>query len=127
MQAGVSAGTSNLRTNERSGFGGRHPAEPPQPTRRESPVRRIIVTGILIAAVAGGAGSALAGGKSGPNGHNNYGLCKAYFSGSENGQNHKHNSTAFQALEAAADDGDDSTSPAEDVMAFCDGATPGGK
>lgn len=90
-------------------------------------MRRLVIAVSLAGLMTGGAGMALAAGKAGPNDHNKHGLCTAYFAGSENGQAHKHNSTAFQALEAAASDGNDSTSPADDVTAFCDGATPGGK
>jgi hypothetical protein len=89
-------------------------------------VKRLVIGGAVAALLAGGAGMSFAG-QPGPNGHNNYGLCKAYFSGSENGQAHKHNSSAFAALEAAASDNDDSTSPEDDVAAFCEGVTPGGK
>lgn len=43
-------------------------------------------------------------GSPGPNGHNNFGLCTAYSSGSEQGQENKHRAPPFQALENAADD-----------------------
>lgn len=39
----------------------------------------------------------------GPNGHNNFGLCTAYSSGSERGQEMKHKAPPFAALEAAAE------------------------
>lgn len=38
----------------------------------------------------------------GPNGNNNFGLCTAYFAGSEKGQEMKHQAPPFAALEAAA-------------------------
>ena len=57
----------------------------------------------------------------GPNGHNNYGLCKAYSSGSENGQAHKHKAPPFAQLEA------DAAAANQSVAQFCEGATPGGK
>lgn len=41
-----------------------------------------------------------------------HGLCNAYFRGSSNGQNHKHESTAFKALEDAA-------GGASNVQSFC--------
>ncbi|MGH3332236.1 MAG: hypothetical protein ACRDPJ_13135 [Nocardioidaceae bacterium] len=44
----------------------------------------------------------------GPNGHNNFGLCTAYFSGSEKGQEMKRKAPPFQALEAAAEAADQS-------------------
>ena len=82
----------------------------------------IVIAGTL-ALSAGSLGLAQA--DPGPNGHNDHGLCTAYFNGSENGQAHKRNAGPFVALEEAADDGDDSTSPAEDVAAFCDGMVGG--
>jgi hypothetical protein len=89
-------------------------------------VKRLVIGGALAALIAGGAGMSFAGAP-GPNGHNDYGLCKAYFAGSQNGQDHKHKAGPFAALAAAADDGDDNTSPAEDVAAYCEDVTPGGK
>jgi hypothetical protein len=49
----------------------------------------------------------------GPNGHNNHGLCTAYFAGSETGQEHKRNAPPFQALEEAAEQND------QTVEEFC--------
>ena len=43
------------------------------------------------------------GGGPGPNGNNTFGLCTAYFAGSERGQEEKRKAPPFQALEAAAE------------------------
>lgn len=84
--------------------------------------RRIIVGGLALL-LSATAGAALAA--PGPNGHNNHGLCTAYFNGSETGKAHKRQAGPFQALEQAASDGDDSTPPADDVAAFCTGLVGG--
>jgi hypothetical protein len=80
-----------------------------------------------IAAVTLGAGSGAAA--PGPNGHNNYGLCTAYFAGSPQGRANKRNAPPFQALEEAAGVGDDDSAEEIDqkVREFCSSATPGGK
>ena len=80
---------------------------------------------LLVAAVAGGllvGGAGLAHAQ-GPDatGPAKYGLCTAYFAGSENGQAHKHQAPPFQNLEAAAEAANQS------VEEFCSSATPGGK
>ena len=80
---------------------------------------RRIVLGLAAAALVAGSGAALA--DPGPNGHNNYGLCTAYFAGSDNGQAHKHNAPPFAALEDAA------AAQNQSVEEFCASATPGGK
>ncbi|HET7652152.1 MAG TPA: hypothetical protein VFK42_03885 [Acidimicrobiales bacterium] len=79
---------------------------------------------------AGAMGLLLAGGSltgalaaPGPNGHNNHGLCTAYFNGSDTGRAHKHQAGPFQALQQAADDGDSNTSPEQDVWNWCNDAT----
>lgn len=80
---------------------------------------------LIVAAVATvvGGGVALADPPPGPNGHNTYGLCKAYFAGSETGQQHKHKAPPFAALEAAA------SAANQTVEEYCaaNGSTPGGK
>jgi hypothetical protein len=81
-------------------------------------MRRALILTALAATVAG-SGAALA--DPGPNGHNDYGLCKAYFAGSANGQEHKHAAPPFVALEEAAEAND------QTVKEFCDATTPGGK
>lgn len=85
-------------------------------------MRKLIAT-LSFAALALGAGAGLA--DPGPNGHNNYGLCTAYFNGSPN----KHKAPPFQALEEAAgvDDDDTDEEIAEKVAEYCSTATPGGK
>lgn len=91
-------------------------------------MKRLVIGGAIAALVAGGTGLSFAGAP-GPNGHNDYGLCKAFFSGSEKGQNQKAaNGVAFIALQAAAGDQDgDGDSDRDDVAQFCSGKTPGGK
>jgi len=49
----------------------------------------------------------------GPDSHQLHGLCTAYFAGSQNGQDHKHQAPPFVALEAAAEAADQS------VAEFC--------
>ncbi|HUR13067.1 MAG TPA: hypothetical protein VM097_01105 [Mycobacteriales bacterium] len=75
----------------------------------------------IAAAATLAAGGSIALADPGPNGHNDYGLCKAYFAGSENGREHKHGAPPFVALEAAAEAADQSM---ED---YCAATTPGGK
>ena len=93
-------------------------------------MKRLVISSAVAALIAGGAGISFAGGP-GPNGHNDFGLCKAYFSGSDNGQANKaQHGAAFIALTAAAGDSDGDGTPGEpsDVRAYCDqnGQTPGG-
>lgn len=86
-------------------------------------MKRGRIIGIVVAVLAltiGAMWPALAGsGGPGPNGHNTAGLCRAYSSGSDQGQAQKQaHGAAFVALEAAAaawDNADDanSTDPAE--------------
>ena len=85
-------------------------------------MKRLIIGGTLAAIVAGGAGFAFA--DPGPgNGNNTFGLCTAYFAGSQTGQDHKHQAPPFQALEAAA------TAANQSVADYCaqNGQQPGGK
>lgn len=61
----------------------------------------------------------------GPNGHNDHGLCTAYFNGQKTGHD-KHGSPGpFAALEQAADDSDSNTSMTQDVYNFCTGVEKG--
>ena len=89
-------------------------------------MRRLLASSIVVVAVLGAGGSVAA---PGPNGHNNYGLCKAYFSGSDTGRANKRKAPPFQGLERAAgvdeDDGPEEVN--EKVAEFCASATPGGK
>lgn len=55
------------------------------------------------------------------NGNNTFGLCTAYFAGSETGQENKRKGQAFQGLEAAAAEADQSV---EDYCA-ANGQQPG--
>lgn len=73
-----------------------------------------------VAALAlGGLATTAAVADPGPNGKNDFGLCTAYFAGSEKGQEKKRQAPPFVALvEAAGDEG---------VEAYCENASPGGK
>ena len=68
----------------------------------------------------------------GPNGHNNYGLCKAFFAGEGNGKGQgagkKEDKGPFPAMFTAAgdQDGDDDVDR-DDVALWCEDQTPGGK
>jgi hypothetical protein len=89
-------------------------------------LRKFIVLVALVALCAVGATGAAAA--PGPNGHNDYGLCKAYFAGSQNGQDHKQNKGPFPALKSKAGDQDgDGDTDNDDVRAYCQSVTPGGK
>jgi len=86
-------------------------------------------TKIAVSVLAGllalsGLGSAMAKGKPG-NGvmpsQSAYGLCKAYFSGSDTGQSHKHSAPPFVDLAAKA------SASNQSVADFCAAQTPGGK
>ena len=90
-------------------------------------MKRLVISTSIAALVVGGAGFAFAG-QPGPNGHNDHGLCTAYFAGSQTGQDHKHQAGPFQALEAAAGgDQNGDGSAADEVAKYCEGVTPGGK
>jgi len=64
----------------------------------------IAASAAALAVTAGGAAVAVA--DPGPNDHNTFGLCTAYFSGSERGQEEKRKAPPFQGLEAAAEAAD---------------------
>ncbi|MGN6575454.1 MAG: hypothetical protein ACTHKG_07195 [Nocardioides sp.] len=53
-------------------------------------------------------GASIAAADPGPNGHNTFGLCTAYFAGSEKGQEMKRHAPPFQGLEEAASAADQS-------------------
>lgn len=61
---------------------------------------RLAVPAAALALAMGGASLAIA--DPGPNGHNTFGLCTAYFAGSEKGQEMKHQAPPFAALADAA-------------------------
>jgi hypothetical protein len=89
-------------------------------------LRKFIVSLALVALCALGATGASAA--PGPNGHNDYGLCKAYFSGSQKGQDNKQQKKPFVALRTKAGDQDgDGDTDNDDVAAYCANTTPGGK
>lgn len=73
--------------------------------------------------IGGGTGVATAqSDKPGPNDSNNFGLCTAYFAGSEKGQEQKRKAPPFQGLERAAEAAD------QTVAEWCaeNGQHPGG-
>ena len=70
-------------------------------------IRSLLVPVAALAFLAGG--TTVAGALTpGPNDHNTFGLCNAYFSGSERGQEMKRKAPPFQGLEAAAEAADQS-------------------
>jgi hypothetical protein len=81
----------------------------------------IAASAAALALTAGGAAVAVA--DPGPNGNNTFGLCTAYFAGSERGQEEKRKAPPFQGLEAAAEEAD------QTVEEYCaeNGQHPGGK
>ena len=83
-------------------------------------MKRTLLSAAVLTIGLTGAGVSLAD-PPGPNGHNDYGLCKAYFAGSATGQEHRHQAPPFVALEAAADASD------QTVAEYCADKTPGGK
>ena len=65
-------------------------------------VKKLVVpAAVTLLALGGAATTATA--DPGPGGPNNFGLCTAYFAGSEKGQEMKHKAPPFAALEAAAE------------------------
>lgn len=81
----------------------------------------IAASAAALALTAGGMAVAVA--DPGPgNGHNTYGLCTAYFAGSEKGREMKRQAPPFQALEEAAGLEGDETQEERDeaVRQFCD-------
>jgi hypothetical protein len=93
----------------------------------EISLRKIILGSLAALTLISGAFSVSA--SPDPEGPAQKGLCTAYFNGQKNGHDKdgdgKSNPGPFAALEAAADDGDDDTSVAEDVWLFCDGLVGG--
>jgi hypothetical protein len=82
-------------------------------------MRRAVLGLAVVTTLAASGAAALA--DPGPNGSNDYGLCQAYFAGSDTGQAHKHAAPPFAALEAAANAAD------QTVAEYCADKTPGGK
>ena len=90
-------------------------------------MRKFIIALALAAVCALGA-TGVAGAAPGPNGHNDYGLCKAYFAGSDKGQSNKQQKKPFVALRTKAGDQDgDGDTDNDDVAAYCANTVPGGK
>ena len=83
-------------------------------------MKRLVIGGAIAALVAGGAGLSFAG-QPGPNDHNNHGLCTAYFAGSQNGMDHKHQAGPFVQLEQDADaaGNNDGTTDPQEVVDYC--------
>lgn len=84
-------------------------------------MRKLIAPVAALAFLAGGTTVATA--LPGPNDHNTFGLCTAYFAGSEQGQEQKRKAPPFQGLEAAAEASD------QTVEEYCaeNGTHPSGK
>ena len=82
-------------------------------------MKRVLVSATMVALAA--AGTAVASADPGPNGSNTFGLCTAYFAGSERGQEEKRKAPPFQGLEAAAEAAD------QTVAEYCaeNGQQPG--
>lgn len=87
---------------------------------------RKMIAGAVTALLLAGGGAFAASAAPDPNGPAQKGLCTAYFNGSERGQEEKRKAGPFVALEEAADDGDETTTPEQDVAAFC-GELVGGR
>ena len=68
-------------------------------------VKTLVVPAAVTLLALGGLG-ATAVADPGPHGPNNFGLCTAYFAGSETGQEHKRKAPPFVALEEAAEASD---------------------
>ena len=83
-------------------------------------VPTLVATAATLTLTFGAVGFAAA--DPGPNGHNTFGLCTAYFAGSEKGQEMKHKAPPFQGLEAAA------SAANQTVEEYCaeNGTHPGG-
>jgi hypothetical protein len=64
-------------------------------------VKTLIIPAAVTLLALGGIATAAAA-DPGPNGPNNFGLCTAYFAGSEKGQEMRRQAPPFAALEAAA-------------------------
>lgn len=90
-------------------------------------MKRTIIAASVLA--LGFAGAGVSAADPGPNGKNDYGLCKAYFAGSDQGREAKRKAGPFQELEAQAGVDSDDTADERDekVAEFCSAAFPGGK
>jgi hypothetical protein len=81
----------------------------------------VVPAAVTLLALGGLATTAVA--DPGPNDNNTFGLCTAYFAGSEKGQEMKRNAPPFQGLEAAAEAAD------QTVEEYCaeNGQQPGNR
>lgn len=86
-----------------------------EPTRR----RRRAIAALAAAVVLTGAGAGPVMAAAGPRGHNNRGLCTAYFNGSQRGRENKRRAKPFVALEKAA------AEKGQTVAQFCAGMVGG--
>ena len=89
-------------------------------------MKRTIISAAVLG--LGLAGIGVSSADPGPHhGNNAYGLCNAYFNGSEQGQEKKRNGQAFLGLEEESRDDDENTDTREEVAAFCaeNGEKPG--
>jgi hypothetical protein len=87
-------------------------------------LKKITLAGLGVVLVASGLSPALANGKPGGGtmpASSAYGLCKAYFAGSDTGKAHKRNAPPFVDLVAKADAANQA------IEDFCAAQTPGGK
>jgi hypothetical protein len=87
-------------------------------------MRKIMLAGLGVVLVASGLTPALAKGKPGGGtmpAQSAFGLCKAYFAGSDTGKAHKRNAPPFVDLVAKANAANQS------IEDFCAAQSPGGK
>ena len=86
-------------------------------------VKTLVVPAAVTLLAIGGAATTAAVADPGPNGNNTFGLCTAYFAGSEQGQEQKKKAPPFQGLEAAAEAAD------QTVEEYCaeNGQQPGNR
>jgi hypothetical protein len=86
-------------------------------------VKSLLAPAAVVLLAIGGAATTAAVAEPGPNGNNTFGLCTAYFAGSEKGQEQKRKAPPFQGLEAAAEAAD------QTVEEYCaeNGQHPSGK
>lgn len=92
-------------------------------------MKKVLVALAAFGLILGGASTASAGHEEkdgpGPNGHNNHGLCTAYFNGQKNGHEEGNGPGPFGALEDESEDsGQNENLPEEqqvsdDVFEFC--------
>jgi hypothetical protein len=79
-------------------------------------VRKVLVLLVIMVALLA-AGRTLA--DPGPNGHNNHGLCTAYFNGQKSGHDHSQPKPFTALAEEAGDQDGDGDIDQSDVYAYC--------